>query len=283
VSASKALQGVLLYDANGNALVGQKTMAASVPVVLASDQGPVQTIQVGAPAGATSIIAFGDTTQATVGTFAVRRTTYVEQSANFTGSVVSSNAADAAAGTGARSLKITYLDATGAGPFTETVTLNGTTPVNLANANHCFIEKMEVMSVGAGAKNAGTLSLFTGAGGAGTLVGTVGVGDNQTFWCHHYVPLGQTTNITGTLVANSSTVAGGGCTFLLKAKTIGVATAVEKQVGDTLTLYGQSSQTPRNYLTAIPVAAGPARILMYVVTQSSSSLVYRASFDFYDQ
>jgi hypothetical protein len=37
VAASKSVQGVLLYDANGNVLVGQKTRAESLPVVVASD------------------------------------------------------------------------------------------------------------------------------------------------------------------------------------------------------------------------------------------------------
>lgn len=39
-TTSKAAR-VLLYDASGNVLVGQKTMAASVPVAIASDQAPV--------------------------------------------------------------------------------------------------------------------------------------------------------------------------------------------------------------------------------------------------
>lgn len=235
------------------------------------------------PAGSNASIAFGDITVAAPGTYSIRRTTYTEQSANFQGSVKSSVAADAAAGTGARTVRITYLTSTGVGPLTEDVTLNGVTPVNLVNANHCFIEKIEVLTVGSGLVNAGTITLNAGLAGAGTVVGTIAVGNNQTFWCHHYTPIAKTTFVAGTLVANSSTVVGGGCTFALRAQQIPAANQINKQVGDTFTLYGQSSQTPRNFTTAVPLAVGPARLTMYAIVVSSTSIVYRASFDFYDQ
>lgn len=252
--------------------------------VLSTDTtGNLQTVSIGAPSGSLADISFGDATIAAPGTYAMRRTTYTEQTVNFTGSIKSGSVNDTAAGTGARTVKITYLDQTGTGPLTETVTLNGTTAVNLVNSNHCFIEKMEVLSAGSGGVNAGLLSLFTGAAGAGTLVGTIAVGDNQTFWCHHYTPVGKTTYIAGTLVGNSSSVVGGGCTFALKSKSVLVANSIEKQVGDTLTLYGQSSMTPRLFTTAIPLATGLARITMYAFVTSSTSIVYRASFDFYDK
>lgn len=262
--------------------VGQKAMAASIPVTFASDQTAIVVVP-GAPAGSTASINFGETTQSTINTFAVRKTTYTEQAANFTGSMSSSNAADAAAGTGARTIRVTYLDTTGAGPFTEDLTLNGTTPVNLVNANHRFIEKIEVLTVGTGVKNAGTISLFAGLAGAGALVGTVTIGDNRTQWAHHYVPTGKVCNITGTMIGSSSTLVGGGSTFKILVARIGVANQVECQVTDTHTLFGLSSQVQRGYTTAIPVATGPARLTMYVTTTTSTSLTYRGSFDFYDQ
>jgi hypothetical protein len=229
-------------------------------------------------------ISFGDVSIATNNTTAaVRRTTYTEQTSNFTGSVVSSSASDTAAGTGARTLTITYLDSTGAGPNTEVVTLNGITAVNLVNANHCYIEKMIITTVGTGGVNAGTITLFTGAAGGGTNVGTINAGDNRTFWAHHYTPSGKTTFITGSLIANSSTTVGAGATYALKSIILNAAHQVEFQVGDTLTLYGQSSMTPRPYTTAIPLAVGPSRTTMYVTTISATSQTYRSSFDFYDQ
>ena len=239
-------------------------------------------VSLGSPSGSVSALSFGDITLSAVVTSAVRRTTYTEQTVNFTGSIVSSAAADASVSTGARKVLITYLDSTGVGPLTESLTLNGTTAVNLSGTNHCFIEKMEVTSVGSGGKNAGTISLFTGITGSGTTVGTIAVGDNQTFWCHHYTPLGKTTNIAGVIIANNSSITGGGCTFVVKTQTLGVSDSVEKQVSDILTLFGQSSMTERLFTIAIPLAVGPARVLMYTTTSSSTAIVYRASFDYYD-
>lgn len=229
-------------------------------------------------------IAFGDVTlNSNNTTAAVLRTTYTEQTTNFTGSIVSSSASDTAVGTGARTITITYLDQTGAGPFTETVTLNGTTAVNLVNTNHAFIENIVVVTVGSGGSNVGTITLFRGAGGTGTNVASIGASDNRTFWAHHYTPIGKTTYITGSLIANTSSTVGAGATYAIKAISLGVAGDVEKQVTDTLTLYGQSSMTPRLYTTAIPLAVGPARLTMYVSTLSATTQTYRASFDYYDQ
>jgi hypothetical protein len=260
-------------------MIGQDSNGVQIPI-LVDPTGSTKVVISPATGGA---ISFGDVTLNTITTSTVFRTAYTEQTVNFTGSVRSSNAADAAAGTGARTVTITYLDQTGAGPFTETVTLNGVTPVNLVSANHCFIEKITVATVGSGGLNAGTISLFTGAAGAGTLVGTVAIGDNRTFWTHHYTPTGKTTYVTGTLIANTSSTVGAGATYALRVSVIGVANQPEVQIGDTLTLYGQSSMTPRLYTTAIPLAGGPARIRMYVTTLSSTTQTYRASFDYYDQ
>jgi len=235
------------------------------------------------PTNSNAQIAYGDVALASVTTAAVRRTTYTEQTTNFTGSVSSSNANDTSAGTGARQIKITYVDQTGATSSTETATLNGVTAVNLISSNKCFIEKIEVISVGSGGSNAGTISLFTGAGGTGTTVGTIAVGNNQTFWTHHYVITGKTFNLTGITAGSTSSTVGAGSSYAVRALSIGVANAVEKQISDTVSLFGQSSQVTRNYTTAIPAATGPARITAYVTTLSTTSNTYRASFDYYDQ
>jgi len=231
------------------------------------------------PTNTTAGISYGDVALAANNTTAaVNRTTYTEQTVNFTGSIVSSSANDTSAGTGARTVTITYYDQTGAGPKTETVTLNGTTAVNLVNTNHSFIEKIAVATVGSGASNAGTITLKTGAAGAGTTVGTIGAGDNQTFWAHHYVPTGKTNNLT----SFSVTVNGGGGVFVVKALPIGTSNAVEQQITDTVRESAQASTTPRVYGKAIKTV-GPARLQAYVITEANTSLTYRAAFDYYDQ
>jgi hypothetical protein len=248
-------------------------------VVLSPNQAaiPVTT----APVTSTPGIAFGDPTRASTALAEVRRTAYTEQTANFTGSIASSNANDSSAGTGARQVRISWMNATGTTIGTEDVTLNGTTAVNLVTSTKCFIEKMEVITVGSTGSNVGIITLFTGAAGGGTAVGTIAATNNQTFWAHHYVRSGLTCSVTGTLIGSSSTVAGNGSVFTLRSRVLPVANQPEKQIGDFLTLYGQSSQTSRNYGSYIKVP-GPARILMYVTPVSGTSNVYRGSFDYYD-
>lgn len=71
-------------------------------------------------------------------------------------SVVSSSASDAAAGTGARTVKITGLDSSYA-EITETITLNGTTPVT-TTATFWRVLTAEVLTAGSGNFNAGTIT-----------------------------------------------------------------------------------------------------------------------------
>lgn len=152
--------------------------------------------------------AYGYTATAAASSKTVRATIYTAPGNNVGRSIVSTSAADAAAGTGARTVKITYLNAAGAGPFTETITLNGTTPVNTVNTNIALIERMDVMTVGSGGGNAGTINLMTGLAGGGSVIGSIAAGDNQTNWAHHYVPVGKTCYVL--LMEGSATVAAGG-------------------------------------------------------------------------
>lgn len=139
-------------------------------------------------------------------TVTVRATTYTPQASNAQRSIKSTSANDTSAGTGARTVMITYLDITGAGPFTETLTMNGTTGVNTVNTNIAFLERIEVVTVGSGGSNAGTIQFMTTTAGGGSVWGSIAVSDNQTFWAHHYVPVNKTAYLlnmrTGT-TANS--------------------------------------------------------------------------------
>lgn len=212
----------------------------------------------------------------------VRATTYTEQTTNAQRSIVSSSANDTAAGTGARQVTITYLDASGNGPYTETVTLNGTTAVNTTNTNICYIEKMESTSVGSGGINAGIISLKSATAGGGTTIGTIAVGDILTFWGHHYVPVNKTANITGLSIGHNGTVVGSGGLFVIRGKSLLTGTtSPEKQYSDFIRLYGQSSTIVRTYLTPIQIQ-GPARITLYVTPESTSALTYRSAIDFYE-
>jgi hypothetical protein len=258
--------------------VGQKTMADSIPVVIPNDQ----TLAVSsAPASSTPGFTQGNITTASIATFAVRRTAYTEQTSNAQRSIVSASANDTFAGTGARTVKITYL--TSAGVLnTETVTLNGTTPVNTVAANICYIEKMEILTAGSGGVAAGVISLKAATAGGGATIGTIAAGETQTYWAHHYVPAGRTCNITSQWGGHTGTTVGSGATFTIRALAQGIANAIERQVSDSFRLYGQSSSVQRNYGSPIRVA-GPARLVTYVLPETSTSTNYRASFDYYEQ
>ena len=258
--------------------IGQKTMANSIPIVFPSDQVLAVTTT---PSAAAPSLAFGDVALAAITTAALYRTAYTEQAANFTGSIASANANDTAAGTGARTVRIFYVDATGATAGTEDVTLNGVTFVNLVTSTKCFIEKIEVLTVGSSGSNTGTLTLKTGAAGAGATVCTIGATDNRTFLAHHYVVTGKTANVTGILVGSNVTNSAGSCIGFLRAKVIGAAAAVEKQISDGITVAGLDSSVFRSYGSQIQVA-GPARITLYVTTATGSAFNYRGSFDSYD-
>jgi hypothetical protein len=78
--------------------------------------------------------------------------------------VVSSSADDAAAGTGARTVKVEGVDASHV-PFSETITMNGVTPVPLVNTSVIAINRTTVLTAGSGLANAGTIDVRAVSGG----------------------------------------------------------------------------------------------------------------------
>lgn len=308
---------------------GQKAMAASTPMVIASDQTAVPVamaansyggqvegraaaaaVPVGnpvwiagwdgtnirailtdtlgrviiAPSGSPSSVkgfADGEVVLAATTIVPVRSTTYTEPSSNAQRSVGSSSANDTAAGTGARTVKITYYAlAAGVvtGPFTETLTLNGVTPVNTVAANICFIEHIDVVTIGSTGSNVGVISLFGAAAGAGGTVWSIAATINMTMGSHHYVPSGKTCNITGFVGGIKGADTTG---MLLRSKDPTVTASVEKQISDVLRV-PSSGQSLRSYGTPIQVA-GPARVTAFAAPDSTSSRTYYASFDFYEE
>jgi hypothetical protein len=260
------------------ALVGKKSTDSTLSYLKVDGTGGLVTT---ALTGFGADFAFGDITSASTAQKTVERTTYTEQTANAQRSIASANANDTSAGTGARTVKITYLDSTGAGPYTETVTLNGTTYVNTVATNICFIEQMEVITVGSGATNAGILTLKAATAGGGATIGTINAGDGQTFWAHHYVPTGKIANITGISVSHNGTTVGSGAVFVVKAKVLNATNQYEVQLSDFVRLYGQSSTFARAYTSPVKFT-GPARLMLYVTPESASSFVYRGSIDYFE-
>lgn len=106
--------------------------------------------------------------------------------------VVSASAADAAAGTGARTVVMTLLDATYA-ESTLTVTLNGLTAVAITGGPYLRINFFIVLTAGSGATNAGDLSVRVAGGG--TTIGLIQAGTSFMRQAVFTVPLGYTLNV----------------------------------------------------------------------------------------
>jgi hypothetical protein len=306
MSVEQGQDAVILYDAGGTALAVQDGVAIPVAtsrLLLAGSDYAVASPKAFTPKvdslgnlyAITSAVSQNTVTGLASGTISlgggssgnlqvIRATTYNEPTANGQRSIVSSSASDAAAGVGARSVKITYLDATGAGPFTETLALNGVTPVNTASLTICFIEKMEVLTVGTTGSNVGTITLLTATGGGGTVIGTIGignivaaVGDNQTLWAHHYVPVSRVSRVSSILVASIAAGVAAYATFFLKAQALPVGTNSNLIVSQLLRSLG-----PLNTNLTVPLkVTGPARIAAFGIPGANNETL-SASFDYTD-
>ena len=100
--------------------------------------------------------------------------------------IVSTDAADAAAGTGARTVYIEGVD----GDYnvvSETVTLNGTTDVD-TTAEFLYVNKFYVATAGSGGANAGTITAKVST----TLYDLIAIGYNNRTTAHYCVPAGYT-------------------------------------------------------------------------------------------
>lgn len=112
---------------------------------------------------------------------------YVEQASQAQRSVKSSSAQDSSGGSGAKAVRITYLDSNYV-LKTEDITLNGTTRISTVATDIRFIENFEVIK---GAAAVGAISLLDAAGGAQNEFCGIAAGTTQAFLCHHYVPAGK--------------------------------------------------------------------------------------------
>jgi hypothetical protein len=227
-------------------------------------------------------ISFGDRDTSATTQVAVERTTYTEQTTGAQRSIASSSANDAAAGTGARTVLLTYLTSTGSGPFTETITLNGTSYVNTVATDICFIESIVVKTVGSTGSNVGTLTLKAATGGGGATIWTVGATSNRTFAARHYVPTGKTALITGISCAHNGTTVGSGAAFIIFSRNLSMADAAREQASGNIRLYGQSSTFSRVFQSPIKVA-GPAVVFVLCTPETTSSINYRCAVDYSEQ
>ena len=238
---------------------------------------PIQVFVGSPPSTSSELVRFGVLTTTSTGSFLkMEKTTYTEQASAVQRSISSSSASDTAAGTGARTVEITYYDNSLAGLFTVTLTLNGTTAVNTGVTDIRFIERIKVKTVGSGGSNVGTITLFASTGGAGGTVGTIAAGDNQTLWAHHYIATGKSTALRTFLNGVRGGNQGGG--FIGRTINPLLANDVEIQITDELRVAAGSSSVLRLYDSPI-VIAGPSRFTVYVFPEGLNTLTWHSSFD----
>lgn len=127
---------------------------------------------------------------------------YVFPTSGMQMAVVSTSASDAAAGIGLRTLHIHYLD-TNYKTQEESITLNGTTPVNTVATNIYRINNMHAETVGSSGYAVGNVSL-TNTGGTVTY-GIIMAGSNSSHSAIYTVPAGVTGYISHWQASSGST------------------------------------------------------------------------------
>jgi len=103
--------------------------------------------------------------------------------------VVSTDALDTSAGTGAREVHLSGLDSNYEFQ-TEIISLNGTTPVTSANS-YMRMDIAHVESAGSGGKNSGTIKVAQSSTPA-NIFARMPANENQTHICAYTVPAGKT-------------------------------------------------------------------------------------------
>lgn len=132
---------------------------------------------------------FGNLTASSQSEVLVSSRTYNEPSSQAQRSVKSTSNQDSdPSGTGAKQVRIVYLDSNYE-EKTEDVTLSGTTAVNTVATDIRFIQDFHVIK---GAAAAGAIELFPNTGGTGTAICGISAATEQAFFCHQYVPAGRT-------------------------------------------------------------------------------------------
>ena len=121
--------------------------------------------------------------------------------------VVSASAADDDGSTGATAVRVTYLDEE-FNQYTEDVTMNGTSEVEMTEQTISFIQKAEVISSGTGLAAAGAITIADVTGGGVHAV--IDAGSKESGNCTWKIPAGHTGYVHGFWYDVDSVAAGQG-------------------------------------------------------------------------
>jgi hypothetical protein len=108
--------------------------------------------------------------------------------------VVSGDTADDVGGTGATSVRVTYLDAN-SNQATQDVAMNGTGAVEMTEQTISFIQKAEIVASGTGLAAAGAITIADVTGGG--VHALIDAGSKETGNCTWKVPAGHTGYVHG--------------------------------------------------------------------------------------
>lgn len=263
-------------------IITGRTSGGSYKNVSVDEQGQLHVVaSIGAPAaGVETGLIHGEVNSGGPNVVAVRKTAYNEQTTGAQRSIASNNANDTAAGTGARTVRITYFDSSLTTKSTEDLTLNGTTGVNTVATDICFIEKIEVLTVGSTGEAQGTITLYTGINKTGSTIGTISPGDNQTFWAHHYVVSGKTfflTTMTGGIKIKET-----GRLFGRTRNPVNADSAPKKSTPFLVIAAPTAANALiANFSSPIDIIEGPAIFTLFI--DASAAETYYAGFSFVEQ
>lgn len=207
----------------------------------------------------------------------LRATAYTEPTSSARRSIASTSGGDSSGGGGTRTVRITYYDDSGAGPFTEDLTLGGTVGINTVSANMRFIERIQTLTVGANGTNLGTISLYSAIDKGGSVISTIAIGDGETWYAHHYIGASKTCYVTS---INAGCFGNSYRLYMTAVNPLN-ANAYAPQVGPLQRI----SNTVNSLFIPFTVPykiAGLTRLEMIVRADSATAGVAFSSFSFYE-
>jgi hypothetical protein len=190
---------------------------------------------------------------------------------------------DTVGGTGVQSVKITYLDENFNGPYTEIVSLNGTTLVTTVNSNLCFIDKIEPYT---GTVLVGSdLLIYHLPDGTYLEMQLASKFVLQEPLVQHWIPAGKTcyiTNWTGSH-ENVTLFTGGNTYFALSVVLPGnYFIPSGTRCAATLQFVPDKILASVSYRSPLAIK-GPAKIMMKGYTTNLTGYYYTSSLTFYDE
>ena len=182
-------------------------------------------------------------------------------------SVVSTSGNDAAAGTGARTVVIEYLNGDLELSF-EVITLNGLTPVTTVATDIRWVEALHIATTGSGKTAAGNISVTNG----GTTYGRISANERTMHSSFFRVPAGKQLYITSMYGGSSSGTAD--TSTILELLTTQVNGLDQQETGLFYTQAGialQDSSTTLPLTMPFPVSAG--HIVGFIATCNKGATI----------